>query len=90
MGTNPAPHLADLDCYRKESTAMDQIASTNTQLAQSFFGTYRYIDDILSVDNPNFDSFVRLQMVKSLLTHQFIQLFSSSTKQQKTRHQQIF
>jgi hypothetical protein len=60
MGTNPAPHLADLDCYKKESTAMDRIASTNPALAQSFFGTYRYIDDILSADNPNFDSFVRL------------------------------
>ena len=60
MGTNPAPHLADLHCYSKESTAMDQLAQTNPQRAQSFFGTYRYIDDILSVDKRNFDSYVRL------------------------------
>ena len=67
MGTNPAPHLADIDCYAKESKAMDDLfnpnrpANTNHhELAMSFSATYRYIDDILSIDNPAFDAHVRL------------------------------
>jgi len=61
MGTNPAPHLADTHCYDKESASMDTLCTTDLNLARTFFGSYRYIDDTLSsIDNPHFDSFVRL------------------------------
>jgi len=42
VGTNPAGHLAYFYCYRKESTATDQLAQTNPQQAKPFLGTYRY------------------------------------------------
>ena len=51
MGTNPAPHIADLVCYRKESSAMDRLMVINIESARKFIGTFRLIDDILSVDN---------------------------------------
>jgi len=60
MGTNPAPHLADTHCYDKESASMDTLSTTDLNLARAFFGSYRYIDDTLSTNNPHFDSFVRL------------------------------
>jgi len=60
MGTNPAPHLADAHWYDKESASMDTLSTTDLNLARAFFGSYRYIDDTLSIDNPHFDSFVRL------------------------------
>jgi hypothetical protein len=60
MGTNPAPHLADLTCYPHEARAMDRIKHVNPSTARLFAGTCRYIDDILSADHPSFSSFVRL------------------------------
>ena len=50
MGTNPAPRIADLDCYPKEASAMDRLSTTDVSLARKFRGTFRYIDDILSLD----------------------------------------
>jgi hypothetical protein len=60
MGTNPAPHLADLTCYPHEARAMDRLRRSNPSTARLFAGTCRYIDDILSADHPTFSSFVRL------------------------------
>ena len=60
MGTNPAPHLADLHCCDKEFAMMNRLKLTNIQVARSFFESYRYIDDILSIDNPSFDNYVKL------------------------------
>lgn len=54
MGTNPAPHMADLTCYRPEAQAMDRIMQTDIALARRFATTCRYIDDILSPDNAAF------------------------------------
>ncbi len=54
-------HLADLTCYAFEAQAMDrQVRSGNIAHARDFIGTFRYIDDILSVDNPDFGKSVRL------------------------------
>jgi len=36
MGTNPAGHLADIHCHRKESAAIDQLAQADPQQAQSW------------------------------------------------------
>jgi hypothetical protein len=65
MGTNPAPHIADLVCYYKESTAMDRLMTTNIELARKFIGTFRLIDDILSIDNPDFAKHVLLAGVSN-------------------------
>lgn len=61
MGTNPAPHLADLCCFAKEARFMDHLQNTNLPLARRFIGTFRLIDDILSCDNPSFHHYVLLQ-----------------------------
>jgi hypothetical protein len=59
MGTNPAPHLADLTCYRYEARAMDRmIIRGDIQQARSFATTFRFIDDILSLNNPHFCRYV--------------------------------
>jgi len=56
--TSPT-RLADTHCYRKESSATGRTASTKPQLTQSFFGTYRHTGDVLPVDGPTFDNFLR-------------------------------
>lgn len=61
MGTNPAPALADLTCYPKESKFMDYLARVNLQLARRFLGTFRFIDDLFSSDNPYFKKHVLLE-----------------------------
>lgn len=61
MGTNPAPHLADLTCYAHEARLIDYLLTTdNINTARAFVGTFRYIDDILSADNPSFEKYVKL------------------------------
>lgn len=60
MGTNPAPSLADLDCYTKESKKMDRLMQSNIAAARNFLGTFRLIDDVLSCDNPHFTQHVLL------------------------------
>lgn len=60
MGTNPAPHLADLTCYAYEARAMDTAMVMDIDAARRFIGTFRFIDDILSCDNPDFEQYVRI------------------------------
>lgn len=60
IGTNPAPHLADLTCYSHEARLIDQLRREDVQRARRFLGTFRYIDDVLSVDNPAFEDYVKL------------------------------
>jgi hypothetical protein len=60
MGTNPAPHMADLTCYRPEAQAMDRLQQQDINSARSFATTCRYIDDIISADNPSFADHVML------------------------------
>jgi hypothetical protein len=84
MGTNPAPHMADLTCYAPESRFVDHLTSTTPSLARQFIGTFRFIDDILQVDNPTFSQHVHLTTVP---THQparpiyppYLQLQQTST-----------
>ena len=55
MGTNCAPLLADLFLYSYEAEFIQTlIKSGNRRLAKSFNFTYRYIDDVLSLNNPLF------------------------------------
>ena len=53
MGTNCAPLLADIFLYSYEAEFIQSLLSTGkTKLASQFNFTYRYIDDVLSINNP--------------------------------------
>ena len=53
--TNCAPLLADLFLYSHESEFIQGLQRNNkTKLSRSFNFTFRYIDDVLSLNNPTF------------------------------------
>ena len=59
MGTNCAPSLADLFLYSYEAEFIQTlIKSGKRHLAKSFNFTYRYIDDVLSINNPKFGDYI--------------------------------
>ena len=56
MGTNCAPLLTDIFLYSYEAEFIQSLLSTGRKrLASQFNFTYRYIDDVLSINNPDFD-----------------------------------
>ena len=59
MGTNCAPLLADIFLYSYEAEFIQPLLSTGKkQLASRFNFTYRYIDDVLSINNPEFENYL--------------------------------
>ena len=55
MGTNGAPLLANTFLYSYEAEFIQSLLSTGgKQLASRFNFTYRHIDDVLSINNPEF------------------------------------
>ena len=60
MGANCAPLLADLFLYSYEADFIQGFINKHEKkLARSFnFFTFRYIDDVLSLNNSRFDDFV--------------------------------
>jgi hypothetical protein len=55
MGTNCAPLLADLFVYSYESAFLQKLVKDKKiHEASTFNFTYRYIDDVLSINNPRF------------------------------------
>ena len=59
MGTNCAPLLADIFLYSYEAEFIKSLLSTGRkQLASRFNFTYRYIDDVLSINNPEFENYL--------------------------------
>ena len=61
MGTNCAPLLADLFLYSYEAEFIQTlIKSGKRHLAKSFCFTYRYIDDVLSINNPTFGDYINI------------------------------
>ena len=59
MGTNCAPLLADTFLYSYEAEFIQSLLSTGRkQLASRFNFTYRYIDDVLSINNPEFEIYL--------------------------------
>ena len=59
MGTNCAPLLADLFLYSYEEDFTQGLLKKNgKKLARSFNITFRYIDDVLSLNNYRFGDFV--------------------------------
>ena len=59
MGTNCAPLLADLFLYSYEAEFIQSLLSTGRKrLASQFNSTYRYINDVLSINNPDFENYL--------------------------------
>ncbi|KAK3096469.1 hypothetical protein FSP39_000522 [Pinctada imbricata] len=59
MGTNCAPLLADIFLYSYEAEFIQSLVSEGKRyLASDFNFTYRYIDDVLSINNPNFADYL--------------------------------
>jgi hypothetical protein len=61
MDTNCAPLLVDLLLYSYESEFLEKIVKENKiHEARAFNFTYRYIDDVLSINNSRFAEFLPL------------------------------
>ena len=59
MGTNCAPLLADLFLYSYEAEFIKKLLhEKNKPLPVAFNSTFRYIDDVLSINNDQFNSYV--------------------------------
>ena len=59
MGTNCAPLLANLFLYSYEADFIQGLLKKNEKkLARSFNFTFRYIDDVFSLNNSRFGDFV--------------------------------
>ena len=59
IGKNCAPLLADIFLYSYEADFIQSLLSTGRkQLASRFNFTYRYIDDVLSINNPEFENYL--------------------------------
>ena len=60
MGTNCAPLIADLFlyCYESQFMAKLQKDPNKQNLIETFNYTFRYLDDILALNNPSFSNFI--------------------------------
>ena len=59
MGTKISPLLAEIFLYSYEAEFIQSLLSTGKkQLASQFNLTYRYIDDVLSRNNTEFENFL--------------------------------
>ena len=59
MGTNCAPLLADIFLYSYEAEFIQSLLSAGKKrLASQFNFTYRYIDDVLSINNQDFENYL--------------------------------
>ena len=59
MGTNCAPLLAYIFLYSFEAEFIQSLLSTGRKLLASQFNfTYRYIYDVLSINNPDFENYL--------------------------------
>ena len=59
MGTNCAPLLADIFLYSYVADFIQSLLSTGKKHLTSRFNlTYRYIDDVLSINNPEFENYL--------------------------------
>ena len=59
MGTNCAPLVADLFLFCYERDFMLSLSDNNqADIIEAFNSTSRYLDDLLNIDNPNFEQMV--------------------------------
>ena len=67
MGTNCAPLLADLFLYSYETEFLDQLIKKGKRhIASRFNLTFRYIDDLISFNNPKFGQYLKQIYPKEL------------------------
>ena len=59
MGTNCAPLLANLFLYSYEVEFLRSMKKSNKKLAKAFNLTSRFIDDLISINNPRFKQFFK-------------------------------
>ena len=65
MGKNCAPLLADLFLYSYEVEFIQTLMKSGKRhLAKSFCFTYRYIDDVLSINNPKFGDYLDICRIR--------------------------
>ena len=58
IGTSCAPLLADKFMYSYEAESIQSLLSARKKKLASLFNfTYRYIDDVLSINNPDFENY---------------------------------
>ena len=56
MSTNCAPFVADLFLFCHERDFMLSLSDNNqTDIIEAFNSTFRYLDDLLNIDNPHFE-----------------------------------
>ena len=53
MGSDPAPYFANLFLYRFESRWLNRMKKENPVLARKFGRIFRYIDDLLAINDGN-------------------------------------
>ena len=59
MGSNCAPPVADLFLFCYERDFLLSLSDDNqSEVIEAFNSTSRYLDDLLNIDNNNFDSMV--------------------------------
>ena len=59
MGTNCAPLLADIFLYSYEAEFIQSLLSNGKKkIASQFNFTYKYIDDVLSINKPDFENYL--------------------------------
>ena len=59
MGTNCAPHVADLFLFCYERDFMTSLSDVKqAEIIKTFKSTSRYLDDLLNIDNPYFEGMV--------------------------------
>jgi hypothetical protein len=85
MGTNYAPLLVDLFLYSYESEFLQKLVKDKKiHDARAFNFTYRYIDDVLSINNSRFAEFLPLTYPPELYFHKIFvseyKLFKRSNK----------
>ena len=61
MGTDCAPQLANLFLFHYEYLHMKNLMRDNLCMAKKFGNTVRYIDDLLTLNNNNFEEEIQQQ-----------------------------
>ena len=87
MGTNCAPLLADLFLYSYEAEFMQSLHKSGCKrIAKCFNNTHRYIDDLISFNNPSISNYLhhiypdgldKMNCILSCLTKETISILKS-------------